>query len=96
MIEVQRSPEDADTWWSGQGQGELLEGPGALGLARSLPGLGQGYPVYPSIRPLEPHTFNGCVLFSCDFNSVELTFKMNFKTYKKVILMPKLLTIPLN
>ena len=75
VIEVQRSPENADTWWSRQGRGELLEGPRSpwdwhvlcLDWVRVTP-------VYPSVRPLEPHIFNGCVLFSYDFNSVELTF----------------------
>lgn len=76
------------TWKSARGVTDVQQTPGGGGRAGRAPGgprspgmgtfsawTGLGLPqgIHQS-GPFEPHTFNGCVLFSCDFNSVELTF----------------------
>lgn len=74
VIDVQRSPENADAWWRRQGGESSWRAQEPWdGHVLRLDWVGVT-PGYPSVRPVEPHTFNGCVLFSRDFNSVEMTF----------------------
>ena len=84
VIDVQRSPENADAWWRRQRRGELLEGPRSPGMGTFSTWTGSGLPQYIHQSGHSNHTLStGVSCFRVTLTLLSWLFKWILKHTKK-------------